>query len=56
MARKASSLSESKNSSATIGFEAKMARLVGELNGQFSESAKLEKVIRDNLKGIGYGQ
>ncbi|MEK7298695.1 MAG: class I SAM-dependent DNA methyltransferase [Candidatus Margulisiibacteriota bacterium] len=35
-------------------FEEKMARLVGELNGQFIESAKLEKVIQQNLKGLGY--
>jgi len=36
-------------------FEAKMARLVAELNGQFAESAKLEEAIRTNLKGLGYG-
>ena len=36
-------------------FEEKMARLVVELNGQFLESAKLEKAIRANLKGLGYG-
>jgi len=35
-------------------FEEKMARLVAELNGQFAESAKLEKAIRQNLKGLGY--
>ena len=28
-----------------------MTRLVGELQGQFGESAKLEKAIRANLKG-----
>ena len=32
-----------------------MARLVGELHGQFAESAKLEKLIKANLKGLGYG-
>ncbi|MDB6130790.1 MAG: methylase [Verrucomicrobiales bacterium] len=36
-------------------FEEKMARLVKELNGQFAESAKLEKAIKANLKGLGYG-
>jgi len=36
-------------------FEAKMSRLVAELNGQFAESAKLEKSIRVNLRGLGYG-
>ncbi|GMV83556.1 MAG: type I restriction endonuclease subunit M [Planctomycetota bacterium] len=36
-------------------FERKMARLVGELHGQFAESAKLEKAIKANLKGLGYG-
>jgi type I restriction enzyme M protein len=36
-------------------FEEKMARLVTELNGQFAESARLEKAIRANLRGLGYG-
>jgi type I restriction enzyme M protein len=36
-------------------FEQKMARLTGKLDGQFVESAKLEKAIRKNLTGIGYG-
>jgi len=36
-------------------FEEKMPRLVAELQAQFSESAKLEKAIRANLKGLGYG-
>ncbi|MEI6150838.1 MAG: N-6 DNA methylase, partial [bacterium] len=36
-------------------FEEKMPRLVVELEGQFAESAKLEAVIRANLKGLGYG-
>jgi type I restriction enzyme M protein len=36
-------------------FDQKMQRLVGELNSQFAESAKLEQAIRANLKGLGYG-
>jgi type I restriction enzyme M protein len=36
-------------------FEEKMPRLVAELHGQFEESAKLEKAIKANLKGLGYG-
>ncbi|WP_339907202.1 class I SAM-dependent DNA methyltransferase [Symmachiella dynata] len=36
-------------------FEEKMQRLVGELHGQFAESAKLEAAIRANLEGLGYG-
>ena len=36
-------------------FEEKMPRLVAELNAQFAESAKLEKAIKANLKGLGYG-
>jgi type I restriction enzyme M protein len=36
-------------------FEVKMARLTQELEVQFVNSAKLEKMIRDNLKGLGYG-
>ncbi|MCB1234691.1 MAG: N-6 DNA methylase [Verrucomicrobiae bacterium] len=35
-------------------FEEKMPRLVAELNAQFTESAKLEKAIKANLKGLGY--
>lgn len=35
-------------------FEEKMPRLVAELNGQFAESARLEKAIRENLKGLGF--
>ena len=35
-------------------FEEKMPRLVAELEKQFEESAKLEKAIRTNLKGLGY--
>ncbi|RYD42675.1 MAG: SAM-dependent methyltransferase, partial [Verrucomicrobiaceae bacterium] len=37
-------------------FEEKMARLVAELNGQFAESAKLEKAIKANLENLGYAQ
>jgi type I restriction enzyme M protein len=36
-------------------FEEKMPRLVTELHAQFAESAKLEKTIKANLKGLGYG-
>ncbi|MDO8436560.1 MAG: class I SAM-dependent DNA methyltransferase [Nitrosomonadaceae bacterium] len=36
-------------------FEEKMTRLVAELNGQFAESAKLEKAIKVNMGGLGYG-
>ena len=36
-------------------FEEKMSRLVAELHAQFEESAKLEKAIKANLKGLGYG-
>ena len=36
-------------------FDAKMTRLVAELESQFAESAKLEAAIRANLKGLGYG-
>jgi type I restriction enzyme M protein len=35
-------------------FEEKMARLVAELNVQFAESARLERTIQENLKGLGY--
>jgi type I restriction enzyme M protein len=35
-------------------FEQKMKRLAAELEGQFAESARLEKAIRQNLKGLGY--
>ncbi len=34
-------------------FEEKMKRLATDLNQQFAESAKLEKAIRANLKGLG---
>jgi type I restriction enzyme M protein len=36
-------------------FGEKMQRLFAELNGQFTESRKLEKAIRSNLEGLGYG-
>jgi type I restriction-modification system DNA methylase subunit len=35
-------------------FADKMPRLVAELQAQFAESAKLEKLIKKNLKGLGY--
>ena len=35
-------------------FEEKMNRLVAELQAQFAESAKLEKAIAANLRGLGY--
>jgi type I restriction enzyme M protein len=35
-------------------FEEKMPRLVAELQAQFEESAKLEALIKGNLKGLGY--
>lgn len=37
-------------------FEQKMKRLVAELEGQFKESAQLEKKIRENLKRLGCEQ
>lgn len=36
-------------------FEQKMTRLVAKLEEQFAEGAKLEKQIRKNLKGLGFG-
>ncbi|MGB2753538.1 MAG: class I SAM-dependent DNA methyltransferase [Phycisphaerae bacterium] len=36
-------------------FEEKMPRLVARLEEQFAESARLEKAIRANLKGLAYG-
>jgi type I restriction enzyme M protein len=36
-------------------FEEKMARLTAQLDVQFGESARLEKVIRENLARLGYG-
>ena len=37
-------------------FEEKMKRLVDELNAQFAETAMMEKLIKANLKGLGYGE
>jgi type I restriction enzyme M protein len=37
-------------------FEEKMPRLVAELHAHFAESAKLEQVIKANLRGLGYGR
>ncbi len=36
-------------------FEEKMQRLTKQLAEQFAEGARLEKAIRTNLKGLGYG-
>jgi type I restriction enzyme M protein len=36
-------------------FEGEMPRLVAELHTQFAESAKLERGIKANLRGLGYG-
>ena len=36
-------------------FDAKMKRLVTQLEQQFAEGEKLEKAIRKNLRGLGYG-
>lgn len=36
-------------------FEEKMPRLVAELHAQIEETGKLEKAIRANLRGLGYG-
>jgi type I restriction enzyme M protein len=36
-------------------FDEKMKRLTQKLEGQFAESAKLEKTIRQNLKALDYG-
>jgi hypothetical protein len=33
-----------------------MKELVGKLAEQFAESARLEKEIRANLRGLGYGE
>ena len=35
-------------------FEEKIARLTAQLNEQFTESARLEKAIRESLGGLGY--
>ena len=39
-----------------VPFDEKMQRLFAELNSQFAESRKLEKAIRSNLEGLGYGK
>lgn len=36
-------------------FDEKMQRLTAKLEDQFKESARLEKAIRVNLQGLGYG-
>ncbi|MBI4831743.1 MAG: SAM-dependent DNA methyltransferase [Candidatus Lindowbacteria bacterium] len=36
-------------------FDEKMKRLTAKLEEQFTESAKLEKAIRANLKTLGFG-
>ncbi len=35
-------------------FEEKMRRLAAKLDEQFKESARLERAIRENLKGLAY--
>lgn len=37
-------------------FEEKMSRLGAELHAQFAESAKLEKAIKANLRGLLRGE
>ncbi len=37
-------------------FETKMTEMSQKLYGQMEESAKLDKVIRNNLEGLGYGK
>jgi type I restriction enzyme M protein len=37
-------------------FDEKMKRLTAKLQEQFKESARLEKAISQNLKGLGYGE
>ena len=38
-----------------VPFDEKMKALTAKLSEQFANGAELEKTIRDNLKGIGYG-
>lgn len=38
-----------------MNIEEKMPSAVAELQAQFDESAKLEKRIKANLRGLGYG-
>jgi type I restriction enzyme M protein len=35
-------------------FEAKMQRLTAQLSEQLTESAKLDRLIQENLRGLGY--
>jgi type I restriction enzyme M protein len=37
-------------------FEERMPLLVAKLDEQFAESAQLERAIRENIRGLGYGQ
>jgi len=37
-------------------FDEKMNRLTKDIQGQFAESRKLEQLIQNNLKGLGYGK
>ena len=37
-------------------FDDRMKRLVAKLEEQFAEGARLEKVIRENLRGLGHGR
>ncbi len=39
-----------------VPFEEKMTKLAVELKEHFAESAKLEKAIKVNLRGLGYGE
>ena len=39
----------------TEPFDAKMKRLGADLDALFTESARLEKLVRQNLAAIGYG-
>ena len=36
-------------------FEERLPRVVGDWHDQFAESAKLEKAVEAELKGLGYG-
>jgi type I restriction enzyme M protein len=38
-----------------MNIEEKMPSPVAELRAQFAESAKLEKLSKANLRGLGYG-
>ena len=43
-------------SARSVEFNAKIKRLTATLREQFKESAKLEKAILSNLRGMGYGE